>query len=197
MAFVDLWRGVLFCDVLRLEPEAARRRPKAIIPLLGYVSLPEDLRRNAKVDNDAGSTAGYSEVRQWGWIQQYEIESFRAIEDSSPPRTNLFPGHEGVYRSSFRHLLVCQSVVGLRDDGRTLYFTVKTHSEDDHPSVIAVDMVKKKILQVAPFFSRFNIIGFTYVHSRLLKYLKNIVAPGDCLCDNNLGLGSLCKMIEG
>ncbi|KAF8757512.1 hypothetical protein HU200_010816 [Digitaria exilis] len=137
MAFVDLWRGVLFCDVLRLEPEAARRGPKAIIPLLGYVSLPEDLRRNAKVDNDAGST-------------QYEIESFRAIEDSSPPRTNLFPGHEGVYRSSFRHLLVCQSVVGLRDDGRTLYFTVKTHSEDDHPSVIAVDMVEKKILQVAP-----------------------------------------------
>ncbi|CAN6172662.1 unnamed protein product [Urochloa humidicola] len=36
MAFVDLWRGVLLCDVLTLEREAARQVKREAIPLLDY-----------------------------------------------------------------------------------------------------------------------------------------------------------------
>ncbi|CAN6195489.1 unnamed protein product [Urochloa humidicola] len=189
MAFVDLWRGMLFCDVLEVEREAARQVQSEPIPLLGYVSLPDDLGRIAKLKGDArlyrdiAFLDGHLKcvdlssrslwirpaTRSGAWSQQYMIRSFKEIEDSNQ-RTNLLPGHKDVY-PSFRGLLVCQPVIGLEDDNaRILYFTIKTHQKDDHASVLAVDMVTKKIQGVAAFFSRYEIINFTYVHSRLSKH---------------------------
>ncbi|CAL5086951.1 unnamed protein product [Urochloa decumbens] len=49
MAFVDLWRGILFCDVLKAEAEA---EAEATIPLR-YVALPEPLQRGKKLRGDA------------------------------------------------------------------------------------------------------------------------------------------------
>ncbi|XP_062181221.1 uncharacterized protein LOC133885514 [Phragmites australis] len=45
MAFVDLWRGILFCDV-----RPAEGKP---IPLLRYVALPEPLQSNKTLQGDA------------------------------------------------------------------------------------------------------------------------------------------------
>ncbi|KAF8776681.1 hypothetical protein HU200_003409 [Digitaria exilis] len=138
MAFVDLWRGMLFCDVLQLKPDAAidleleeleEAQQSKAIPLLGYVKLPDDLRRMAKRKGDA---------------------------------------------RPLPYLFVCQPTVDLQDDARVLQFTVKMHRLHDQASVLAVDMVDKKILGVTPFFSRFAVINFTHVHSRLSKYLKNV-----------------------
>ncbi|CAN6329590.1 unnamed protein product [Urochloa humidicola] len=199
MAFVDLWRGMLICDVLQVERKAAAWQEVQgdAIPLLGYVSLPDDLGRIAKRKGDARlyrdiafldghlKCVDLSSRSLWirpattscgAWSQQYMISSFKEIEDSNQG-TDLLPGHEGVY-SSFRNLLVCQPVVGLEDDhdARILYFTIKTHHNDDHASVLEVDMVTKKIQGVAPFFSRYEIINFTYVHTRLSKHFA-----GNCV----------------
>jgi hypothetical protein len=51
------------------------------------------------------------------------------------------------------------------DEAPILYFTVKTHTDDDNASVLAVDMRTKKIMGVAPFFQRFEVINFTYMHT--------------------------------
>ncbi|CAN6343548.1 unnamed protein product [Urochloa humidicola] len=119
--------------------------------------------------------AGYYQCGAWS--QQYMISSFKETEDSNQG-TDLLPGHKGVYES-FRYLLVCQPVIGLEDDdARILYFTIKTHQNDDHASVLGVDMVTKKIQGVAPFFSRYEIINFTYVHTRLSKYLPDDAVAG-------------------
>ncbi|XP_022683184.1 uncharacterized protein LOC111257594 [Setaria italica] len=190
MAFVDLWRGMLFCDVLRLEHEAARQAQGEAIPVLGYVSLPDELRRTAKrgdarLYRDIAFLDGHLKCVDllsrslWirpatisgVWSQQYKFRSFKEIEVNNPG-TNLFPGQRGVYRESFRHLLVYQPVVGLQDDdaARILYFTVKVDQTDAEASVLGVDMESKKILGVAPFFSRYEVINFNYVHTRISRH---------------------------
>jgi hypothetical protein len=72
MAFVDLWRGILFCDILRVEDEAARRTKGDPIPLLRYVAVPKPLdddddedeldegERNITVVGTASSTSSCS-----------------------------------------------------------------------------------------------------------------------------------------
>ncbi|RCV29344.1 hypothetical protein SETIT_6G005500v2 [Setaria italica] len=213
MAFVDLWRGMLFCDVLRLEHEAARQAQgeaipvaspscfiqKKAIPVLGYVSLPDELRRTAKrgdarLYRDIAFLDGHLKcvdllsrslwirpaTTSGVWSQQYKFRSFKEIEVNNPG-TNLFPGQRGVYRESFRHLLVCQPVVGLQDDdaARILYFTLKVDQTDDEASVLGVDMESKKILGVAPFFSRYGTINFNYVHTRLSRHFPISRCTGD------------------
>nr|CAB3462421.1 unnamed protein product [Digitaria exilis] len=160
MAFVDLWRGMLFCDVLQLKPDAAidleleeleEAQQSKAIPLLGYVKLPDDLRRMAKRKGDARPLP-----------QQYKIASFKEIEDSSNPCPDLLPGYKSMPHRSFSYLFVCQPIVDLQDDARVLQFTVKMHQLHDQASVVVVDMVDKKILGVTPFFSRFAVINFTH-----------------------------------
>ncbi|CAN6205177.1 unnamed protein product [Urochloa humidicola] len=55
MAFVDLWRGILFCDVLgvEVEAEAARRVLGEPMPLLRYVTVPEPMQKNKMLEGDA------------------------------------------------------------------------------------------------------------------------------------------------
>ncbi|CAL5046222.1 unnamed protein product [Urochloa decumbens] len=53
LAFVDLWQGVLLCDVLTLEREAAGQEKREAIPFLDYVPLPDYLIRTARFKGDA------------------------------------------------------------------------------------------------------------------------------------------------
>ncbi|CAL5047016.1 unnamed protein product [Urochloa decumbens] len=63
MAFADLWRGILFCDVLRVGDEAARRRPKEgePMPLLRYVPVPkpnDSIQRDARLYRNVAVVGG-------------------------------------------------------------------------------------------------------------------------------------------
>jgi hypothetical protein len=151
-------------------------------PFLGYVSIPDELggtiKGDARLYRDMAFLDGhlkFLDLSLWirpatssgAWSRQNMISGFKAIERCNP-QTNLLPGHEVVCRS-FKNLLICQPVVSLQDlqvdEAPILYFTVKTHTDDDNASVLAVDMRTKKIMGVAPFFQRFEVINFTYMHT--------------------------------
>ncbi|KAF8712635.1 hypothetical protein HU200_028392 [Digitaria exilis] len=207
MAFVDLWRGMLFCDILTLEREAARQAESEAIPLLdhlkcgehnkalplvGYVKLPDELRRTARFRGDA---CLYRDmvfldnhlkcvdlptrslwIRPWpattggDWSRRYMIRSFKEVANINP-RVNLLPGHTSVCRS-FTGLNIRQPVVGLHDDdARILYFVVKTDLTAAKGSVIALDLSTRKILGVSPFVARHK-YDFTYMPTGLFKHLS-------------------------
>ncbi|KAF8748383.1 hypothetical protein HU200_012926 [Digitaria exilis] len=196
MAFVDLWRGVLFCDVLTLEREAAavahQGEHNKALPLVGYVKLPDELRRTARFRGDA---CLYRDmvfldnhlkcvdlptrslwIRPWpattggDWSRRYMIRSFKEVANINP-RVNLLPGHTSVCRS-FTGLNIRQPVVGLHDDdARILYFVVKTDLTAAKGSVIALDLSTRKILGVSPFVARHK-YDFTYMPTGLFKHLS-------------------------
>nr|CAB3479687.1 unnamed protein product [Digitaria exilis] len=198
MAFVDLWRGVLFCDVLTLEREAAavahQGEHNEAFPLVGYVKLPDELRRTARIGGDArlyrdmvflGNHLKCVDlptrslwIRPWpattggDWSLRYMIRSFKEVANRNP-RVNLLPGHTSVCRS-FTGLNIRQPVVGLHDDdARILYFVVKTDLTAAKGSVIALDMSTRKILGVSPFVTRHKFkYDFTYMPTGLFKHLS-------------------------
>ncbi|CAL5051262.1 unnamed protein product [Urochloa decumbens] len=189
LAFVDLWQGVLLCDVLTWEREAAGQGKREAIPLLDYVPLPDYLIRTARFKGDARlyrdiaflnnhlKCVDLGSLSLWirpattsgAWSRQYMIRNFKEIV-SNNSRINLLPGH-----ISFNGLRVCRPVVDLQhdDDARILYFTVKkVHRTDLIESMLAVDLLTKKILAVAPFVIRYTMMyDFAYMHTRLFKHL--------------------------
>ncbi|KAK3132622.1 hypothetical protein QOZ80_6AG0525290 [Eleusine coracana subsp. coracana] len=53
MAFVDLWRGILLCNLHQVEKEAHMHGNSQPLPVLRYVLLPQPLQMNKSLKGDA------------------------------------------------------------------------------------------------------------------------------------------------
>uniref|UniRef100_K4A146 DUF1618 domain-containing protein n=1 Tax=Setaria italica TaxID=4555 RepID=K4A146_SETIT len=190
MAFVDLWWGIIFCDVLRVEG-----------PLLRYVAVPEPMQNNKTLDDDArlyrdiavvGDRLKYVELQlHWkacahfsksyfsdGWMASVGRPLDTEIMDSTDVKVHgkLVPKvwrDQGMALSPFRDLDACQPVLGLQEDADIVYFTTKLNRWDADAWVVAVDMRKRELLGVDAFAAqRYVGINF-YVHARISKHLMN------------------------
>ncbi|CAL4937690.1 unnamed protein product [Urochloa decumbens] len=199
MGFVDLWRGILFCDVLKVE----QGKPT---PPLRYVMLPPPLLPNVEDSCDAGlardiavvvqqgRTLKYVELQvHWkacptlrgryvndGWMSRFQNMEQESSEITvySKPHFELPPkvlDDGGMPQESFKGLEICQPTLSLHDDDDTVYFMTHKNQMDDKASVIAVDMKNNTLQGVAEFDSG-RAVGIAYVHSRISKYLTT--APG-------------------
>ncbi|TVU19558.1 hypothetical protein EJB05_35711, partial [Eragrostis curvula] len=217
MGFVDLWRGIIFCDVLRVVQGL---KP---IPPLGYVALPPPLvpdlvprgdarlsRDIAVVEGDEGRIIKYvqlvieskpseglegsSVIEGWmsetwkipvsasstysenSWVRDCRCESSHILVDDSNPHFELLPkvlDHEGKPLPPFKKLDIRQPTLSLHGDDGIVYFMVKKNPEDPKAWVVAVDMRKNALQEVAKFAAdRTVVVTFAYVHSRISKYLR-------------------------
>ncbi|KAL6648235.1 hypothetical protein ACP70R_012459 [Stipagrostis hirtigluma subsp. patula] len=210
MGFVDLWHGILFCDVLRVEAS----------PMLRYVTLPPPILPvvpdmvDARLFRDIaviGDRIKYVELQvRWEPCPVFEREYIMDGWESatwSRPVAATSPGDDwdlGFTRKSshvpvdsnphfellprvlddgnmpvppFRRVHICQPTLSLQD-GDTVYFMTKIRRGDAKAWVIAVDMRNNALQGVAEFAAERTTDGsFTYVHSRISKYLT--MAPGN------------------
>ncbi|KAK3138668.1 hypothetical protein QOZ80_5AG0371870 [Eleusine coracana subsp. coracana] len=213
MGFVDLWRGILFCDVLKGEGKS--------IPQLHYVPLPPRLlphsisRGDARLSRDiavvkdeegrsmikyvemqvqwkpgqgfSGSSAKHGWVaRTWkmlvsaicledGWIEDCTHESSVILVDNNPHFKQLPEAldHEGKQMPSFSGIDVRQPTLRIHDGDGIIYFMVKKNRMDPKAWVIAVDMKKNALLEVAEFAAERTVdITFVYMHCGISKYLR-------------------------
>ncbi|CAL5044058.1 unnamed protein product [Urochloa decumbens] len=198
VAFVDLWRGIIFCDVLPAVKE------DDVTPTLRYVKLPRTLRRRNRDRERDGDPRLYRDIAVVGdRIRYVEMQahytestffcnkfvadgwmaitwSMPACVDSSPPEG--WQLHSKVMNS--RSLKVdqgntsapdkfCQPVLSLGDGVNVIYFTTKWSCRDADGWVVSVDLEKKELLDEASLFvSQRNVgINLAYIHSRISSYL--------------------------
>jgi len=181
MAFVDLWRGIIFCDVCMDAP------------LLSYVKLPEPLKRTKILQGDSrlcrdiavvGNRLKYVELQVrykasvvfkdhcvtngwvaaiWsrpassvsteGWQEQSWVMDATGLKVDRE-HLNLLPkvqNDEGYILPPFLRVDICQPVLGLGDGKDIIYFTVKRNRGGADGWVVSVDLENKEVLGVAPF----------------------------------------------
>ncbi|CAL5052095.1 unnamed protein product [Urochloa decumbens] len=164
MAFADLWRGILFCDVLRVGDEAARRRPKEgePMPCSGWMATTWSRPAAATSTSSSSSLSSLGEDDRWR-----QDTSIRDLNTGLMVPNNL--GFELLSRRPW------QPVLGLQDDADDIvYFTALVRCMDNKScvAVAAVDMGKKELLGATAFSAAPRYIDFAYVHSTVSKYLR-------------------------
>uniref|UniRef100_A0A0Q3VPM9 DUF1618 domain-containing protein n=1 Tax=Setaria italica TaxID=4555 RepID=A0A0Q3VPM9_SETIT len=159
MAFVDLWWGIIFCDVLTVEREAVRRVLGKPMALLRYVTL--HLKASAHFSKCYFSDGWMASTWNRPVTSSTSDEEDRWRQDTKIMDSTDVKVHnklcpkawrdEGMALSPFRELDACQPVLGLQEDADVVYFTTKIDRGDADARVVSVDMRKKELLGVAAF----------------------------------------------
>ncbi|KAL6883555.1 hypothetical protein ACP4OV_010969 [Aristida adscensionis] len=194
VGFVDLWRGILVCDVLRVQES----------PTLRYVPLPPPLRPGGRPEGDprlsrdiavVGGRIRYVQQQlHWeycpamddfvadGWMADIwsRIDSNEMNIDSA--QLGLLPkqlGDEGQPLPPFKRCSILQPTLSLHEDDPTLCFMVKMNPGDARAWVVSVDMVNKILQGVVEFCAeRYVAVGFAYLHSSISRNLEAPVYKG-------------------
>lgn len=193
LGFVDLWRGILVCDVL-----ANTQRLNHIAfpwPLMDNTKLHLDpvIARDVAVVNgrikvvdlsgafDASGwkstvwsrTATYSPEEEWQRDFAFQIRDI--VIDSNTMHLELLPKmmngeDDGMSRQRLEGLHITHPTLSLDDDD-TIYFMAKVDPWDKRAWVLAVDMRNKRLRDVGVFRAeRTHGIALSYVQTRIPKY---------------------------
>ncbi|CAL4893218.1 unnamed protein product [Urochloa decumbens] len=208
IAFVDLWQGILFCDLAHVKDK----------PWLSYVPLPgtpsgSPLSDDACLTLDIAVVNGHFKfVRhqlQWkncptcyrneymedGWMASIwtrPVSASSLLDDSwqlvcdmesSGMDVKSTPDFELlpklVASEPFQMLDVSHPTLISHTDDGTVCFMVKINRGDAEAWVIAVDTVNNRLQGLAEFdATRYTRTAFSYLHTRISKYLKKR-APGN------------------
>uniref|UniRef100_A0ACD6A925 Uncharacterized protein n=1 Tax=Avena sativa TaxID=4498 RepID=A0ACD6A925_AVESA len=208
LGWVDIWRGILFCDVLIADGRRTLRYvplPPPLVEKDGFCL--GDLRagRDIAVVNGfikcidlqvwvvPGSSTKDGGFTSDGWsatIWSMEITDslsepwYLDCEIDSSELCDSLPELKvdaGTAQPTLQRLHIGHPTLSLHDDG-IVYFLAKIDHRDDHRNgwVLAVDTVKKTIQGVAEFGCE-RTLGFqlTYIASRISEYL--LATPVICL----------------
>ncbi|XP_062204833.1 uncharacterized protein LOC133906889 [Phragmites australis] len=203
MAFVDLWRGILWYDVLSgdallrytLLPEISpgSRREYSVNPLftrdiafveghIKYVEMPMNVKTSTSCVASKAATwsmPATTSCQEDTWLLEGNIEVSKIRDDENllcSELLRMWKYDEGKPKPTMESLHTGHPTLSLRNNG-IVYFMTKVASMDSKACVIAVDMSEGTIQGVARFGAeRTGGISFTYMHSRFSKYLK--MPPG-------------------
>lgn len=206
LGFVDLQRGILFCDIPVKGED---------IPPLRYLELPSPKNLpsdDAPLDRDVvvvKDELKFVELQvhwkksnmfkgQWyedGWMAttwsrptnsftgswcKEQIVDTKTMNFKDNPYLKFLPrvrNDEDILLPPFKRIIVSQPTFG---DDSILYLMTKVSHQDDNGWIIAVDMNSTSLKGVSPFIaSRNRFIPFSYTHSRVSQYLLK-TAAGAC-----------------
>ncbi|KAK3143619.1 hypothetical protein QOZ80_4AG0302640 [Eleusine coracana subsp. coracana] len=196
MGFVDLWRGILVCDVL------------ANTERLNYIPFPRSLMDNMKLHLDPviardvavvhgrikvmdlsgafdasgwkatvwSRTTTYSHSPEEEWQRDFAFQVRDIVVDSNTLHLELLPkmmnksGDDRTSRQTLEELHITHPTLSL-DDEDIVYFMAKVDPWDKRAWVLAVDMRNKKLRDVGVFRAeRTHGIALSYVQTRISKY---------------------------
>jgi hypothetical protein len=206
VGWVDLWQGILFCDVLAAEGRRALHYvplPPPFVEKRGvYMGPPRCCRDIAVVDGfikcahlqvrvvlgsstyDGGFTSDGWSAALWSMeitdslSEPWYLDCELDSTDlcDSLPELKVDPG---TAQPTLQRLHIGQPTLSLQDDGVIYFLTKIDHRDDDRNGwVLAVDTAKKTIQSVAGFGCE-RTLGFelVYIASRIAEYLQ--ATPGD------------------
>ncbi|CAL4926698.1 unnamed protein product [Urochloa decumbens] len=205
VAFVDLWNGILLCDLSHVKDKPWLR----YVPLPAPSGSPSDA--DAYLSRDIAVVDGHFKFVQsrpkckdcptcggddyfwkfaiWtrpvsassllddSWQLVCDMESSR-MDVKSCPGFELLPKLGDNTSAPFRRLLISHPTLSWNcSTDNTVWFMVKVKQFDARAWVIAVDIMNNRLQGVAEFDAgRYTVTGFAYRHSRISKYLNK--APG-------------------
>uniref|UniRef100_A0A0D9XT67 BSD domain-containing protein n=1 Tax=Leersia perrieri TaxID=77586 RepID=A0A0D9XT67_9ORYZ len=191
IGWVDLWKGILFCDVLKDNPvlhyvplpppmlEASKlqgcprnvRDISVIKGIIRYVELqihikPGSFTRGSYISN-GWTVATWSRIStnplEEGWHQDYKLDASQFCFENNPVHYNLLP--ELLDDQGIPQLTMARLHTGHPilsiHDHDTVYLMTKVNYLDDKAWVLAIDMRNNTLQDVAEFNGE-RAIGFSY-----------------------------------
>ena len=194
MGFVDLWRGILICDVLDCNNKS-----------LHYLPFPRSLRDNKKlrlqpvlardivvvqgcikvIDCFYCSASSAWKVPVWSmadtsvgknWDRDYMFHVNNDLVDNSTFHLELLPKLQqpndgNSPQQLLEALYITHPTLSLNDD--KAYFMAKIDPCDKRAWVLAVDLKNKRLQDVGVFQAdRSHGVTLSYIHSRISQYFK-------------------------